>query len=389
MTKLPPPLGPEQGGGFKAPERPNYAEARVYEYVTLIDERIQIYCAGERQRLEQEKDPLVHASAEAYLNTLESGGSRERGAFTMFAYLDWGLGGDVETALAAATHVEMLQTYFLIVDDIQDGAKLRRGQQTAHLQVEAALNDKNNTRGTRPYMRSEVIEQATKLRAEAYEKRSYDDPFMSLLVLPKHLNTAMQVSRQITALTADGQIKDLSNRNNPHITEAELLELYVEKTALYTFAAPLIVGKTLADGPLSDLELHYIYEFAKPAGRAFQLKNDQKIMEPSDKPEEEILLDIRNGTMTPLVLHALNSDGRNNRTGTRIFQADRDSLWQMLNGRRPSLSRVRAILQDSGAVDHVQELIEQQKAQAQVVLDEAADRCKWPADVVSFLRQLA
>jgi geranylgeranyl pyrophosphate synthase len=112
-------------------------------------------------------------------------------------------------------------------------------------------------------------------------------------------------------------------------------------------------------------------------------------METSDKPEEEIMLDIRNGTMTPLVLHALNSDGRNKKTGKRISQDDRNHLWQMLNGRNLYLSRAQEILWNSGAVDHVQELIEQHKKQAQTVLDEAADRCNWPADVVDFLRQLA
>jgi geranylgeranyl pyrophosphate synthase len=389
MTKLPHSFDPERGGGFGAPEHLISLEAHVKGYVPQINDRLQLLNSNERKIAEAERDPMARATALANLSILEAASSRKRGALTMFAHLDWGVGGDYDTGLAAAVHTEMGQASFVILDDVHDGARVRREGKTAHLQVEADLEHERNSWGTRPPMTKVAIEHATMLQAVAYQILSYSKPFADLPVRPRYLSQAMDKSAEITAITAQGQIKDISNRRNPHITEAELLELYVEKTALYTFAAPLIVGKTLADGPLSDLELHYIYEFAKPAGRAFQLKNDQKIMEPSDKPEEEILLDIRNGTMTPLVLHALNSDGRNNRTGTRIFQADRDSLWQMLNGRRPSLSRVRAILQDSGAVDHVQELIEQQKAQAQVVLDEAADRCKWPADVVSFLRQLA
>jgi geranylgeranyl pyrophosphate synthase len=251
------------------------------------------------------------------------------------------------------------------------------------------LKQERNSWGTRPPMTKMAIEHATMLQAVAYQILSYSKPFADLPVRPRYLSQAMDKSAEITVITAQGQIKDISNRRNPYITEAELLELYVEKTALYTFAAPLIIGKTLADGPLGDLELHYIYEFAKPAGIAFQLENDQKIMETSDKPEEEIMLDIRNGTMTPLVLHALNSDGRNKKTGKRISQDDRNHLWQMLNGRNLYLSRAQEILWNSGAVDHVQELIEQHKKQAQTVLDEAADRCNWPADVVDFLRQLA
>jgi geranylgeranyl diphosphate synthase type I len=94
-------------------------------------------------RFEYDTAALNEALAEPVWDLLDRGGKRWRPV--LFLKLVEGLGYDPETFLPYATIPEILHTGTIIVDDVEDDATLRRGEEAVHLRygTDVALNAGN------------------------------------------------------------------------------------------------------------------------------------------------------------------------------------------------------------------------------------------------------
>src|SRR6476661_859347 len=119
---------------------------KLAEYKRAIDDDLQTYAAYLRKTsAEQFGQEVTEADTDIFLDILERGGKRIRGALVMAGYEMCG-GTDRKMIVQAARAIEMIHAYALIVDDIQDRSALRRGKPTAH-ELLAAYHGKHGFRG--------------------------------------------------------------------------------------------------------------------------------------------------------------------------------------------------------------------------------------------------
>lgn len=369
-------------------------ETQLQESAAVLNTAIYSFASTELDRLQHVVDPAQRATGMAYLDTLVNGSSsRIRGGMAMNVYL-MSQAVDYQTAVALGVHTEMVQAYIVIVDDEIDGTEYRRGEPVAHRQVANTLRE-----DTTLQMTEDEIKYITRLRAEAYQLRAYSEPFSDLLVRPQYLQAAMDESRRITAETALGQITEVANRRNLQLSEDEVLGIYRTKTAQYTVVAPLLVARILDAGIVTDAENHYLTAFGEAFGTAFQLRDDLKMMEtyyaadPTLVPDKDEAADIVNGTITPLVLHALDPANRDiTDSKKRFLQNMLQATGQQSRDPKDFEKQFRAcqeILHDSGSVQYVKGLAQQYQARAAAVLEEAESRHAISPELARFLRAIA
>lgn len=252
----------------------------------------------------------------------ERGGKRLRpglcvvGALCHDAKFDW------SPCVDAGVCLELLQAYFLIHDDWMDQDSTRRGGPTAH--VELARRFRSNELGEK----SAILagDHAVAL-ASAHLSR--------LPVSPTRLRKCLHRFAEMQLDAVFGQQLDLLGAaQHPELT-------YELKTASYTVSGPLLMGAEIA-GARPALT-NVLASYAKPAGIAFQLRDDlvgvfgsSKV---TGKPQGG---DLKEGKNTSLV-----REGR-----TRLEGRARKNLEKILGNRSASAAEVKAVvraLEDCGA----------------------------------------
>jgi geranylgeranyl diphosphate synthase type II len=176
---------------------------------------------------------------------LDLGGKRIRPVLLLMACDAFG--GDVDTAMPAATAVELFHNFTLVHDDIMDGAEIRRGKDTIW-----------NIWGE-----DTAILVGDTMFTMAMEK----------LVETKHpkiieiMEAFLTVSREV----CEGQQMDMNFEDEDNVTIPDYLTMIRLKTAKLLGAA-LKIGAIL--GNASEEDVRNIYEFGIDIGMAFQLKDD-------------------------------------------------------------------------------------------------------------------
>jgi geranylgeranyl pyrophosphate synthase len=202
---------------------------------------------------------------QAFCSVMLRGGKRLRGMLVMQSYFAHG-GTDEAVALGAARVFEIIQTSLLIVDDIADRSRLRRGGPAAHIQLEEYAR-KNNLKGsTRHY--GEV--QTMNVAYAGLHKATTE-----LLALPVSSGIARQACARFhenILVTINGQIDDIYNEaTREPVTEADIESVMERKTAYYSFLSPIELGAQLAGAPALSAGLR---DYSIHAGSAFQIADD-------------------------------------------------------------------------------------------------------------------
>ncbi len=104
------------------------------KYKTTIDTELAVIAEQLISDTAEQFGELPKEVVKSYCNVLLNGGKRIRGSLAMAAYALFG-GKDENLIKRAACALEMLNTYILIADDIQDRSESRRGGKTAHIQL--------------------------------------------------------------------------------------------------------------------------------------------------------------------------------------------------------------------------------------------------------------
>ena len=258
-----------------------------------------------------------------------------------------------ESAISVATAFELLHTAFLLHDDVIDGDTVRRG---------------------RPNLIGRFAQQARDLGADQAASTRWGEACAVLagdllihgaqtMVDRAGLSEGMRVAIQEVLddalfVTAAGEQGDVGLAVG--VVEPELqnvLGITRAKTAYYSFSDPLRVAGILANA--DDEAIAALQRIGSLIGAAFQLRDDVLgVFGDEDVTGKSSTGDLRNGKVTALVAFAASGSAASG-------SADGQGWAQM------PAQDARAELQRSGALDAVERLIQQHRAEASAVLHDA------------------
>lgn len=166
---------------------------------------------------------------------------------------------DLERARMIGWCIEMIQTHFLILDDIMDESLTRRGQKCWHLKKNVgniAINDSF-------FMQQSIF--------YILEKHFTDCPYFNDLVrlfCKTMLRTTIGQCLDLKSSAKPGEIPDLNK-----FTLEKYMTIVDHKTAFYSFSAPIRLGMILSG--LSDPVIHRKADIIlRRMGQFFQVQDD-------------------------------------------------------------------------------------------------------------------
>lgn len=178
-----------------------------------------------------------------------------------------------------AAAIELLHNFTLIHDDIMDKAPLRRGVETLH----------------KKYGESTAILAGDVMLVKAYEYINK----IHISVLYQVLGLFNRTAKEI----CEGQQMDMDFEKRETVSFDEYLRMIELKTSVL-LAASLKMGAIL--GGAGDRNQHFIYEFGKKLGLAFQVQDDYlDVFGDPSKFGKQVGGDILSNKKTFLLIHAL------------------------------------------------------------------------------------
>jgi geranylgeranyl diphosphate synthase, type I len=287
------------------------------------------------------------------ITDLLRGGKRLRPAF---AYWGWrGAGGkDTEEAVRAATALELLQACALIHDDVMDGSDTRRGLPAAHRRF-ATLHRGNEWLGS-----SEGFGVGAAILLGDLCLSWADELLLTSGLPAESLRRGKAVYDLMRTELMAGQYLDLLEQARGGGSEARAMRVVRYKSAKYTIERPLHLGAALAGAPE---EVSVAYSgYGLPLGEAFQLRDDVLGVfgDPAQtgKPAGD---DLREGKRTVLVAAAVDAASPAQAALLRRHLGD-----PALDAE--GVAALREVITDTGALVHVERLIEALLDQSRTVL---------------------
>ncbi len=294
-------------------------------------------------------------------------GKRIRGSLASLSY-DAATQGESygNIGLRLGVVLELVQNYLLIVDDVMDKSRLRRGEPALHVLYEPAAKGHGG---------------AHEANMLAVNVGLLTQHFANLLLAQLEVPAEARVQafailhRNISA-TGFGQLDDLYQQPGREVSELDIIRKYRLKSSYYTFVNPLQLGFALGGRGTAET-LAACRAFGEPAGIAFQLHDDYLgIFGDAKRLGKPTLDDIREGKFTLLIQYAL----------AHAVQADKQLLLSILGNSRATsadLATVERILTATGAktYNHQQERHYALAAKRQLA--------KQPIGNVSFQKLLA
>ena len=348
---------------------------------------------------------LVHSRIDEFINTRESivttispdltvlvdfsrqflsGGKRFR---AQFAYLGWqsvpaaaergaasprtgpvggtpgSISGGTAGIVSVASALEVFHAAALVHDDIIDNSDTRRGAPSAHRRFESLHGAQGWAGSPGDFGRASAILLGDLLLG--WSDELLDDGLDDIEDRSSARRARREFNLMRTEVTAGQYLDILEERAWLTQPEAELLDravrVIVYKSAKYSVQAPLVIGAALAGA--TDDQLDTLRAFGLPLGIAYQLRADLLGVfgdaAVTGKPSGD---DLREGKRTVLIALARE----------RLDQSARQTVDRLLG--RPDLSAdqiasLQQIIVDSGAVDRVETLIQQNVVQALAALD--------------------
>lgn len=284
---------------------------------------------------------------------LTAGGKRLRPAFCFWGRVAaGGLPDDVDPLVNAAASLDLLHVSALVHDDVMDGSDLRRGMPAAHRQFELLHHSSGWLGESDAFGRAGAILLGDLLLMWSAE-------MLQQAGLPATaVDAALPVLQAMRTEVTCGQFLDVvAQSHNPSRHGVELAideaQRVVEfKSARYTVQRPCQFGAVL--GGADDRLQAALAAYGSPLGRAFQFRDDLLGVfgdpELTGKPAGD---DLREGKRTLLVAytHAQTTDAGRELLDARLGRSDLTD---------DEVTRLRAVITDSGARELVETMINNQ-----------------------------
>ncbi len=309
-----------------------------------------------RDFFNEKKNEMTHELTRRAVDIIEEytlrGGKRIRAILMILGYRMFG--GMSDEIIDAASALELVQSYFLIHDDIMDESDKRRGKATVHKIYE----NEHLTYGFpgNPARFGENMGIVTGDLANIYAF----EIFSRTNFPSNNKENARKELERIMEYTGYGQLIDVYSSMLSNFSENDLLLLHEYKTANYTIYGPLALGAILAGE-----ETHKLRDFAIPIGIAFQLQDDiLGLFGDEKKIGKPVTSDLAEGKKTLLIIKAL-ENAKND---------EREIIMNALGNPTVTieqLKKIRNIVKNTGSLDYsinlAAELVEQGKSRLQSI----------------------
>jgi geranylgeranyl diphosphate synthase type I len=270
---------------------------RLTVYKQAIETEIDRYAVTIRSTTKKKYGLYPGLVTDTYLDFLQRDGKRIRGALVMAGYELCG-GQDRKMIVRAAMALEMIHTYILIIDDIQDRSRLRRGQPTVH-ETLAAYHRSHKLKGDSSHTGMSLALDAALVGSHAAQAILIDLNVADQLKL-----SALGVVNATIVVTTHGQTMDIMNEVTKTASLEDIEHVLEWKTAHYTILNPLCVGMVLAGASCEDTDA--VRDYALHTGMAFQITDDIiGVFGDDERTGKNRMDDIREGKRTLLIEYAL------------------------------------------------------------------------------------
>ncbi len=275
--------------------------------------------------LNNQLDSPVQLIKEISTHLIDAGGKRIRPILVLLTSKAYGNQQHTDITLAAA--IELIHAATLLHDDVVDNSQLRRGRKTANAVWDNA---------------------ASVLVGDFLYSRAFQ------LIVDIESQEILQMLAGATNTISTGEVLQLQNRHNPHITEQDYLNVLRYKTGAL-FSAATQTGAILAYRP--DEEVKLMANFGESLGLAFQLADDA--LDFSANPSalgKNLGDDLADGKMTMPLLHALKNADLNDQ------QTIQDAI---INGDTEALPILQNIIQKTNSIAYTLQVAESAIHEAQ------------------------
>lgn len=245
----------------------------------------------------KKKDIFIADALEWAKKITLAGGKRIRPALVYYGAL---AGGKCEEKkiIKVAAAIELVHTFLLIHDDIIDNGEFRHGIKTINNHYESIGKKLFALKDPKAFGNSMAVIVGDKVYALAL-RMICDSGFES-----EKIQKAVSMLQSIVATTIVGQSQDILIECKKKVSEQEVLSMYENKTAKYSFEGPLQMGLALCDGENKQLK-KAISKISLPLGIAFQIQDDILGIFGSEKEiGKSASSDIQEGKQTLLVIKA-------------------------------------------------------------------------------------
>ena len=196
--------------------------------------------------------------------------------------------------------IELMQSSFLIHDDIMDEADTRRNKPTLHklFEQQELSEQQNNDKKLSESLAILAGNIAMVLGQNIILNSNFNDEIKQKAIIKFN---------EIVEMTNHGQLLDLiiSEKNISGVSEEEINQVMLLKTAKYTIEGPLHLGAILAGA--NKEQLHQLSAIALPLGIAFQIQDDILGIFADEKTlGKSIFSDIQENKKTLLMWYAYN-----------------------------------------------------------------------------------
>ena len=267
-----------------------------------------------------------------------------------YMYLGWLCGAEPdEAALRASAGLELLHAFALLQDDVMDDSPLRRGRPAAHVQF-AHWHSENGLSGSRDRFGASLAVLLSDLCLVWAEQMMRESGLGHA-----ELSRAWPHYDAMRIELAVGQIADVANDVGALPTLDTVLDVARRKSGNYTVRRPLEIGAAMAGR--EDL-LEALGAYGSLVGEAFQLRDDVLGVfgapEVTGKPAGGDLAE-RKATSVVVTAHRM-ADSATRRQFAELMDAEHlDEV---------DIAHWRALIEATGALDHIETMITERVAAA-------------------------
>lgn len=317
-------------------------EERLSEVLALGQERSRAFAAPYAQLWDS-------------LATMAHGGKKVRPRLMLDAYEALG-GIDERAAVDVACAVELLHLALVIHDDVIDKDLMRRGE----MNITGRFASEAMVRGaSRPDARA--WGEASSLLAGDLMLMTAHSLLARLDIPEDRRHAVLDVFDDTVFESAAGEHCDvwLSLHLDPARPE-DVLEMIDQKTASYSFAAPLVLAAVLVGAPKDLIE--ELTTIARGIGVIYQLRDDVLGLSGDERQTgKSTLSDLREGKETLLVAYA-----RSDPSWAEVERLFGDATLNAADAQR-----LRRVIEESGATVFVESLITQRCEQVHRTIEAA------------------
>ncbi|MET8143247.1 polyprenyl synthetase family protein [Sphaerisporangium sp. NPDC005288] len=319
-----------------------------------VDQRLRAFVDRQRPLVSgPELSPLLVA-AEDFL----AGGKRLRPAF---CYWGWrGAGGGEEAAIfTAAASLELLQASALIHDDVMDASDMRRGRPSAHRRFQSLHEDSAWQGSAEQFGEGAAVLLGSLLLVWSGEMWRTSGLPAEALAAAEPVHDLMRTELMC------GQYLDLLEQAHGRSTFDSALRVALHKSGKYSVEQPLRLGLLMAARAPEPWIDRLCVDYGQKVGIAFQLRDDVLGVfgDPAEtgKPAGD---DLREGKRTMLIARTLSEATPEQAADVRLLLGDA-KLEQ------DGVERLRAIIEDTGALAASEEMIKRYLDDALTSLERA------------------